>query len=318
MNPIVTIDRLHHQYPPTRKQQQPRTALKSVSLRIQQGEIFCLLGPNGSGKSTLFKILSTLIQPTSGTVTVLGNDLVTQPDAVRKNIGVVFQSPSLDKKLTARENLLHQGHLYGLRGESLKQKIAQMLTRVGLLDRQHDLVESLSGGNQRRIELAKGLLHTPKLVILDEPSTGIDPGARIEFMKYLKQLRDIDRVTIILTTHILEEADACDRIAIIHSGDVVALGTPQELKNEIGGDVITMTSKEAEKLSKGIADKFGDAPVVVDNTVRLERRNGSEHIPDLVHTFPDLIETVTLSKPTLEDVFIHKTGHRFWDFEQSK
>ncbi|MBI5217150.1 MAG: ABC transporter ATP-binding protein [Ignavibacteriae bacterium] len=313
MNPVVDIKNLSHSYPPTRKQLEPRQALKNVSLQIHKAEIFCLLGPNGSGKSTLFKILSTLITPGEGSVNILNYDLATQPDDVRKQIGVVFQHPSLDIKLTARENLLHQGHLYGLRGAELRNRISEMLCRVGLTERTNDLVEHLSGGNQRRVELAKGLLHYPKLMFLDEPSTGVDPGARRDFMNYLKELRDKNEITIILTTHILEEADACDRIAILDNGNLVALGTPQELKHEIGGDVITLTSTNSTTLSEEIKNRFGDSSTVIDNVVHIERRNGSEFIPDLVHAFPDLIESVTLKKPSLEDVFIHKTGHRFWN-----
>ncbi len=313
MTTVVDIQNLSHSYPPTRKQSEPRQALKNVSLQIREAEIFCLLGPNGSGKSTLFKILSTLIKPAEGAVNILEYDLATQSDDVRRQIGVVFQHPSLDIKLTARENLLHQGHLYGLRGVELSNRISEMLSRVGLTERTNDLVEHLSGGNQRRVELAKGLLHFPKLMILDEPSTGVDPGARRDFIDYLKELRDNNGITIILTTHILEEADACDRIAILDNGTLVALGTPHELKQEIGGDVITMNSTNPQKLSEEIKGRFGDSATVIDNVVHIERSNGSEFIPDLVHAFPDLIESVTLSKPSLEDVFIHKTGHRFWN-----
>lgn len=313
MTTVVDIQNLSHSYPPTRKQSEPRQALINVSLQIHEAEIFCLLGPNGSGKSTLFKILSTLIKPTDGSVNILSYDLARQSDDVRRQIGVVFQHPSLDIKLTARENLLHQGHLYGLRGTELSQRISDMLARVGLTERTNDLIEHLSGGNQRRVELAKGLLHHPKLMILDEPSTGVDPGARRDFMNYLKELRDKNGITIILTTHILEEADACDRIAILDKGILVALGTPQELKHEIGGDVITMTSSEPQKLSDEIKAHFHASSTIIDNIVHLERRNGSEFIPVLVHAFPDLIDSVTLSKPSLEDVFIHKTGHRFWN-----
>jgi ABC-2 type transport system ATP-binding protein len=313
MTTVVDIQNLSHSYPPTRKQSEQRQALKNVSLQIHEAEIFCLLGPNGSGKSTLFKILSTLIKPTDGSVNILNYDLATQSDDVRRQIGVVFQHPSLDIKLTARENLLHQGHLYGLRGAELSQRISAMLARVGLTERTNDLVEHLSGGNQRRVELAKGLLHHPRLMILDEPSTGVDPGARRDFINYLKELRDKNGITIILTTHILEEADACDRIAILDNGTLVALGSPQELKHEIGGDVITMTSSEPRKLSDEIKTHFHASLTIIDNIVHLERRNGSEFIPVLVHAFPDLIDSVTLSKPSLEDVFIHKTGHRFWN-----
>ena len=311
MTSVVVIEDLSHAYPSSRKQKQERVALRNFSLTINKGEIFCLLGPNGSGKSTLFKILSTLLRPTSGSAKIFEFDVLQQPDKVRQCIGVVFQHPSLDKKLTVKENLLHQGHLYNLRGTMLEQRIHETLSLVGLLDRSNDLIENLSGGMQRRVELAKSLLHNPPLLLLDEPSTGLDPGARIDFMNYLSELRNINGVTVILTTHILDEAEKGNRLAIMDLGNLVALGSPQELKHEIGGDIISMTSKDPHALSKSIQQRFGEVVQVVDQTVRIERRNGHEHVPQLVEAFPGQIETVILSKPTLEDVFIRKTGHKF-------
>lgn len=307
----VFIEHLTHTYPATRKRKQERVALKDLSLTIHRGEIFCLLGPNGSGKSTLFRILSTLITPTAGTVRILGRDINEQLIDLRRSLGIVFQNPSLDKKLTVKENLLHQGHLYNLRGEQLQHRITETLTQVGVLDRSNDLVESLSGGLQRRVELAKSLLHHPSLLLLDEPSTGLDPGARRDFTQYLHDLRDSSEATVLLTTHILDEAERCDRLAILDEGVLVALGSPKELKQEIGGDIIALTSKEPQALSLAIQKRFGITPQVIDQTVRMERHHGHEYIPQLVEAFPGQIETVTLSKPTLEDVFIQKTGHRF-------
>ena len=315
MHDVVAIDRLTHSYPKSRRQKEPRTALSDVSFAIKQGEIFCLLGPNGSGKSTLFRILSTLLRPTSGDVRIFDLDLAHRADQVRRIIGVVFQHPSLDKKLTARENLLHQGHLYNLQGDFLRDRISEMLSRVGVLDRADDLVEHLSGGLQRRVELAKAMLHRPRLLILDEPSTGLDPGARRDFDNYLQELRTIDGVTVLLTTHILSEAERSDRLAILDQGKLVALGTPSQLKHEIGGDVISVTSKEPEILSESIKKYFTAIPQVMDGKVRIERNNGHEFIPELIQAFPGQIESVTLSKPSLEDVFINKTGHRFWENE---
>jgi ABC-2 type transport system ATP-binding protein len=303
---------LSHSYPPSRKQKESRQALKDIDFQIKQGEMFCLLGPNGSGKSTLFKILSTLLRHTAGEVRMFGLDAGRQREAIRKRIGIIFQHPSLDAKLTARENLLHQGHMYNLRGEFLKKRIEEMLTKVCMLDRANDLVEHLSGGMQRRVELAKALLHKPELLILDEPSTGLDPGARKDFGAYLKELQTNDGVTILLTTHILDEAERSDRIAILDEGTVVALGSPRELKEEIGGDVITVTSDEPEALSESIKKKFSITPQVIEQTIHIERAQGHEFIPQLVQAFPGLIQSVTLSKPSLEDVFIHKTGHTFW------
>ncbi len=310
---MVNIDSLSYSYPATRKQKHERIALKNLSLKVTQGEMFCLLGPNGSGKSTLFRILSTSLKPTNGVVRIFGKHLIEQVVEIRRSIGVVFQHPSLDKKLTARENLLHQGHLYNLRGEQLQQRIKEMLSQVGMLERSNDLVEHLSGGMQRRVELAKSLLHHPPLLLLDEPSTGLDPGARRDFDNYLLELRRSEGVTILLTTHILDEADLCDHIAILDQGNLVALGTPHDLKQEIGGDIITMTSNEPHPFSEAIQQRFGGNPRVIDNTVRFECTQGHEFIPQLVEAFPGRIDTITLSKPTLEDVFIKKTGHKFWE-----
>lgn len=309
--PAVRIEHLSHSYPPSRKEKEPRKAVDDLSLSIHRGEIFCLLGPNGSGKSTLFKILSTLMEPTSGTVSILGKMLSEHRDTLRREIGVVFQHPSLDKKLTVRENLLHQGHLYNLRGERLASAIREMLQNVGISDRSHDLVENLSGGMQRRVELAKALLHRPQLLVLDEPSAGLDPGARREFGEYLQKLRGAEGMTAILTTHILDEADRCDRIAIMDRGRLVGLGTPAELKDEIGGDVIALTSSDGPELSRLVRQNFGISGTIIENTLHLECEDGHEFIPQLVHAFPHLIGSITLSKPTLEDVFLHKTGHLF-------
>lgn len=312
----VNVFNLSHTYPPTRRSAEPRRALNNISLQINQGELFCLLGPNGSGKSTLFKILSTLAKPTKGQAEVFGFDVVKNQDDVRQHIGVVFQNPSLDKKLTIKENLTHQGHLYNLRGAALQKKIDDMLDRVGLSDRKNELVEHLSGGMQRRVEIAKGLLHQPQLLLLDEPSTGLDPGARIDVMNYLTDLQKTEHVTIVLTTHILDEAEHCDRIAILDEGKVVALDTPQKLKEEIGGEVVTIHTQETESLQKQIQTTFKMASQLMNGMIRLELTNGHSFVPKLIESFPGKISSVTVSKPTLEDVFIHKTGHRFWN-EQS-
>jgi len=315
MNDVVTLSSLTFSYPPARAQESPRIALDKVSFSIRQGEMFCLLGPNGSGKSTLFRLLSTLLVPPADAATVFGFDLKAHPAEVRRTIGIVFQNSSLDKKLTVRENLLHQGHLYNLRGAPLQARIDEVLGRVKLLDRANDLAETLSGGMQRRVELAKGLLHRPKLLLLDEPSTGLDPGARIEFDAYLHELQKTEGVTILLTTHILAEAERSDRLAILEAGRLVALGTPAELTSEIGADIITIDAENPTLLAAAIREKFGGAPVVIDAKIHVERAGGAEFIPALVSAFPGLIRSVTFSKPTLEDVFIRKTGHQFWNEE---
>lgn len=295
---LVAVESLTHSYG-------QRTALDNVTFSVRRREIFGLLGPNGGGKTTLFRILSTLMKPTGGRVLMDGAPVD------RRRIGVVFQSPSLDKKLTVEENLRHQGHLYGLRGAMLRSKIDELLARFGVRDRATERVEKLSGGLRRRVELAKGLLHKPELLLLDEPSTGLDPRVRRELGDYLQELRDKDGVTIVLTTHIMEEADRCNRLAILDRGKLVALDTPARLKEQIGGDVVNVGTRDPEHLCGQIEKKFGVKVTVVDQTLRIERPRGHEFIPELVEAFPGEIDSVSVGKPTLEDVFIHLTGHRF-------
>ena len=295
---LLSVESVTHRYG-------ERVALDNVSFAVNRGELFGLLGPNGGGKTTLFRILSTLMPARDGRVQMDGGVID------RRRIGVVFQSPSLDKKLTVRENLVHQGHIYGLRGAKLRQRVEELLRRFGLADRTGDVVEKLSGGLRRRVELAKGLLHKPELLLLDEPSTGLDPLARHELGEYLEELRTKDGVTVLLTTHIMDEADRCDRLAILDRGKLVALDSPRALKERVGGDVITVGTTKPAELSEKIQSRFGIKPVVVDHTLRIERPRGHEFIPELVEAFPGEIDSVSVGKPTLEDVFIHLTGHRF-------
>jgi ABC-2 type transport system ATP-binding protein len=304
---VIEIDSLRHQYG-------ERVALNGVSFTVKRAEIFGLLGPNGSGKTTMFRILSTLMLPTSGRALILGHDVALDPSGVRRQIGVVFQSRSIDVKLSAEENLIHVGHLYGITGAALKKRVAEMLERVSLSDRAKDRAETFSGGMQRRLELAKGLLHRPQVLLLDEPTTGLDPGARRDFWQYLQVLRDEEGVSIIVTTHLMEEAEKCDRLAILSHGNLVGLGTPTQLRSEIGGDVILLDAREPQKLAAAITARFGlEAAVLDDGRVRMEREAGHRFITDVVEAFPGEIDSVSVSKPTLEDVFIRRTGHRFWN-----
>ena len=301
--PALATHELFHRYG-------DRVALDRVSLRVAPREIFGLLGPNGGGKTTLFRILSTLVTPTNGSATILGLDLLAQTDRLRSRLGVVFQAPSLDKKLKVRENLAHQGHLYGLAGTALRERVDHLLLEFNLRDRANDLVETLSGGLQRRVEIAKALLRRPELLLLDEPSTGLDPGARIDLWQTLYRLRDQEEVTVLLTTHLMEEAERCDRVAIIDRGKIVAEGEPERLRAEIGGDVISARSQDATSLGEKIATSLGVEVSVLNDEVRIERPDGASFITRLVEAFPGEIDSVTLAKPTLEDVFIAKTGRR--------
>jgi ABC-2 type transport system ATP-binding protein len=307
---VIQVQDLRHQY-------DTRVALNGVSFEVRAGEIFGLLGPNGSGKTTMFRILSTLMLPSAGRALICGLDVATNPNGVRRQIGVVFQSPSIDVKLTAEENLRHIGHLYGLSGAALTARVREMLGRVALADRANDYAETFSGGMQRRLEIAKGLLHRPSVLLLDEPTTGLDPGARRDLWQYLQELRD-QGITIIVTTHLMEEAERCDRLAILSQGQLVALGTPTELKREIGGDVVLLEARDAESLAQRIRQRYGIDTAVLDGKVRLERESGHRFVTDVVEAFPGEIDAVSISKPTLEDVFIHRTGHRFWTEDQKE
>jgi ABC-2 type transport system ATP-binding protein len=302
---LIRVDGIRHSYG-------QRAALKGISFDVRAGEIFGLLGPNGSGKTTLFRILSTLMLPTGGQAMIAGFDVANQPDQVRRRIGVVFQAKSIDIKLSAAENLWHQGHLYGLRGAVLQSRIQEMLQRVALLDRAKDRVETFSGGMQRRVELAKGLMHRPSVLLLDEPTTGLDPGARRDLWLYLDELRRQENVAIIVTTHLMEEAERCDRLAILSSGEIVGLGTPAELRSEIGGDVVMLETADPARLADRIQERFGISATVLENKVRMEIRDGLKFVTSLAETFPGAIQSVSISKPTLDDVFISRTGHRFW------
>ncbi|MGO9085235.1 MAG: ATP-binding cassette domain-containing protein [Terriglobales bacterium] len=304
--PVISVQNLVHRY-------ESRTALNGVSFDVRPAELFGLLGPNGSGKTTLFRILSTLMIPTAGKAVILGYDAAQDPSGLRRQIGVVFQAQSVDRKLTAYENLWHQGHLYGLRGAALKRRIVEILERVGLADRAKERVETFSGGMQRRIELAKGLLHHPGVLLLDEPTTGLDPGARRDLWQYLQILRDEEHVSVLVTTHLMEEAERCDRLAIMNEGNLVALGTPAELKSEIGGDVILLdAAQDAPLLAEHIRAHFRVETAVLGNQVRIEREGGHRFVTDVVEAFPGEIQAISVSKPALEDVFIHRTGHKFW------
>ena len=307
--PAISARDVKHQYA-------QRLALRGLTFAVERGEIFAFLGPNGGGKTTLFRLLSTLIPLRSGEANVLGFDLCRQVHDIRQRIAVVFQAPSLDKKLTVRENLQHQAALYGLRGAQLAEREREMLDRLGLADRGGDLVEKLSGGMRRRVELAKGMLHRPELLLLDEPSTGLDPGARADLWEYLDLVRRRDGVTVVLTTHLLEEADKADRIAILSEGSLVALDTPSALRSSLGGDSITLQSAEPEALAATIQQQFGCPAQVVGGSVRLQQLSGHAWIAQLVESLPGRIDSITVGKPSLEDVFIARTGHRFWDRQE--
>ncbi len=303
--PIISVADLSHAYG-------SRVALDHLNLSVNRGEIFGFLGPNGSGKTTLFRILSTLIPATPGTVKVFGLDVAANLRQIRQRIGVVFQSPSLDKQLTAAENLRHHGNLYGLHGSDLEDRIVIQLKKVNLLDRAKERVDGFSGGMRRRVELAKGLLNQPEILLLDEPSTGLDPSARIDLWKSLLEIQNAG-VTILMTTHLMDEADRCTRLAILQAGKMVACDTPTVLKELIGGDVITVLSRQTDALEILLREKLNLSPVRVENLLRLEIAHGHEFVPRIIEAAPHMVDSISVGKPTLEDVFIRLTGQRFLD-----
>lgn len=288
-----------------------RVALRDVSFVVETGTLLTLLGPNGGGKTTLFRIVSTLTPTGPGHVQVLGHDVARHAAEVRRLIGVVFQSPSLDGQLTVRENLRCHGALYGMRGTLLTSRIQESLGLVDLSNRANDLVKTLSGGLQRRVELAKAWLPDPKVLILDEPSTGLDPGARRDIWTHLNRLRREQGTSIVLTTHLMEEAVRADQVAVLHEGQLVALGSPQALIDEVGGDVILVSSPHLDQLAADIRNRFDQPVEIVDGHLRIERPRGHEFMSELVEAFRADIETVSFGKPTLEDVFLHHTGQRW-------
>ena len=301
----VTIAGLAHSYG-------SRQAIAPLDLRIDSGHIFSILGPNGGGKTTLFRVLSTLIPLQRGKVQVFGFDLARQQAEIRALIGVVFQAPSLDRKLTVSENIAQHAALYGLFGAEFRRRRDELLEQFGLRDRAGESVERLSGGLRRRTELAKGLIHRPRLLLLDEPSTGLDPAARNDLRQHLAALRDNADVTVVLTTHYLEEADAADRVAILHEGRLVALGRPDDLRAEVGGDAITIETGDAPAVAAHVREVFALEARVIDNAVRIEAAEGHLWVARLAEGLKGRFSSIRLGKPTLEDVFIARTGHRFW------
>lgn len=286
-----------------------RRALNDVTFAVPNGEIFGLLGPNGGGKTTLFRILSTLTKPLTGSAAMFGVDLVDQPDRARSDLGVVFQSPSLDIHLRVEENLVHQGHLHGLTGQDLRHRIESGLDRFGLLDRRDSIVKSLSGGLRRRVEIVKALLHRPRLLLLDEPSSGLDPGARLGLWATLERLRGELGTTVLLTTHFIEEADRCDRLGLIENGELIAVGSPEVLKRGVGGDVVVARVETPRSFADAVQSVFGVEAELDGQTVRFEHPDAAQGIGLLLEKASGEVHALSVSKPTLEDVFLKETGH---------
>ncbi len=300
---VCQVRQLHHRYA-------DHVALAGVDYSARAGEISALLGPNGSGKTTLFRLLCTLLPIQEGSVSIDGIDVASGALDVRSRIGIVFQSPSLDKKLTVDENLACQAALYGIHGQQLRQRRDECLEKMELIDRRGDLCESLSGGMRRRVELAKGMLHRPKLMLLDEPSTGLDPAARISLWNALRAMAD-DGVAVVLTTHLLEEADKADRVSILCDGKCIADGSPATLRGEIGAGVVTVSTAAIEQAEKKLSVELSLTSQRMQNQLRIQSDSPAELVPKIAECLGDLADSISVGRPSLEDVFIAKTGHQF-------
>ena len=290
-------------------------AVAGVEFEVRQGEIFGFLGPNGAGKSTTINMLCTMMRPTSGTAVINGHDIVGRPDLVRQSIGIIFQDASLDDRLTGLENLQFHAMLYDVPRETFAARSKELLAMVDLTDKAGEHVRTYSGGMKRRLEIARGLLHHPKVLFLDEPTIGLDPQTRRHIWQYLMKLRRQEGVTMFMTTHYMEEAEHCDRIAVIDHGKIVALDTPEHLKGLVGGDIISVRTSDNERAAAKLrAAKGVDTRPGPDGQLIVETPNGDRFIPVLIEVLgndnsPITVESIGLSRPTLEDVFIKLTGH---------
>jgi len=289
------------------------TAVDNLDISVESGEIFGLLGPNGAGKTTTISMLCTILKPSSGTAKVNGFDIVKEAMQVRKSIGIVFQDPSIDDRMTGRENLSMHANLYGVPPSEQKSRIESVLKLVELEDRANDLMRTYSGGMRRRLELARGLIHYPKLLFLDEPTLGLDPQTRDHVWKYIRELKEAHDITVVLTTHYMDEADRLsDRIAIMDYGKIIALDTPSELKETLEGDVIIIKTNTPDTLVSMVTEKMGlQNARIVNGNVEVTLKNGKGMLPrivDLATQNKIFVESISLREPNLEDVFLHYTG----------
>jgi ABC-2 type transport system ATP-binding protein len=292
-----------------------RPAVAGVSFQVAAGELFGFLGPNGAGKTTTISMLCTLLRPTCGIARIDGCDVVRQRSAVRRAVGLVFQQPTLDESLSAEQNMRCHAYAYGVPAGVRERRIRELLTLVELWDRRAGSVRTFSGGMKRRLEIARGLLHQPRVLFLDEPTLGLDPQTRRRVWDYLAELRGRQQLTIFLTTHYLDEADQCDRIAIIDRGRIVALDTPEGLKRGVGGDRITLSTPDPQLVARELGMCYGITPQVVDGQVRFKVPGGEAFLPAFVLGFRHPLEAIGLRRPTLDDVFLHLTGRELRDQE---
>ncbi len=283
-------------------------AVDGVSFEVNEGEVFGFLGPNGAGKTTTIKMLCTLLRPSRGKAWIAGFDVVKEPHKVRRSIGIIFQDPSLDDRLTAYENLRFHGFIYKVPKKELNERIGQVLAMTELEERRSSLVRYFSGGMKRRLEIARGLLHAPRVLFLDEPTLGLDPQTRSRIWDYLNTLRRLKKLTIFLTTHYMDEAENCDRIAVIDYGKIITLDTPDTLKRMVRGDIVSVRTANDEQAEKEIGERYQVAVKRDSTGLHFEMENGEEFVPRLVKDAQIPIQAVSVRRPTLDDVFLKLTG----------
>jgi ABC-2 type transport system ATP-binding protein len=296
-------------------------AVRGVDFEVDTGEVFGFLGPNGAGKSTTINMLCTLAKPSAGSATVAGHDIVRERDDVRRHIGLVFQDPTLDGYLSAQENLRLHAELYGVERSLVQPRMRQVLEMVGLWERKDSAVSLFSGGMRRRLEIARGLMHSPRILFLDEPTIGLDPQTRNSIWGYIRLLKETEDITIFMTTHYMDEAEFCDRIAIMDQGEIVVLDTPAALKASVGADRVTIDTEDDEAAIHALRERFGIDAVVAEGRVTFGVPTGEEFVPRLFAGFAELgvpIRSVSVSRPTLDDVFMSYTGTTIRDAEESQ
>jgi ABC-2 type transport system ATP-binding protein len=291
-------------------------AVRGVSFEVAAGEVFGFLGPNGAGKTTTINMLCTLATPTSGVARVAGHDVVHERDDVRRNIGLVFQDPTLDGYMTAEQNLRLHADLYGVQSDLVKPRMRQVMEMVGLWDRKDNVVGTFSGGMRRRLEIARGLMHSPRVLFLDEPTIGLDPQTRRSIWSYIRELKEREEITIFMTTHYMDEAEWCDRIAIMDNGQIVALDSPETLKAAVGKDRVTIHTDDNEAAIAALREKFGLDAKVSEGAVVFGVDSGEEFVPQLFARLDIPIRGVSVSRPTLDDVFMSYTGTTIRDAEE--
>ena len=294
-------------------------AVRGVNFEVAMGEVFGFLGPNGAGKTTTINMLCTLAKPTSGRASVAGHDVVTERDDVRRNIGLVFQDPTLDGYLTAAQNLQLHAELYGVQSDLVHPRMQQVMEMVGLWDRKDSVVGTFSGGMRRRLEIARGLMHSPRVLFLDEPTIGLEPQTRRSIWTYIRELKEREEITIFMTTHYMDEAEWCDRIAIMDNGKIVALDTPETLKAGVGTDRITIHTEDDDGALETLKERFGIDARIAEGAVTFGVPRGEEFVPRLFAEWDPAhapIRSVSVSRPTLDDVFLSYTGTTIRDAEE--